>query len=154
MHRILICGMDWRSELTWNQSPTCSLLLVKVHITRSKHKHPGSVRWRLKGDFFLSLPAPCSGHHFHAVGIIEIKGGWGGINSCKCLCCLQGWQVLAISWCICYPCQFILLSNGVWSQCCNLQTKYFLDLWSRVLNWPIVMLNWLIIVHILTERWH
>ena len=79
MHRILICGMDWRSELTWNQSPTCSLLLVKVHITRSKHKHPGSVRWRLKGD--SPFPLPCSGHHFHAVGIIEIKGGWGRVNS-------------------------------------------------------------------------
>lgn len=155
MHRILICGMDWRSELTWNQSPTCSLLLVKVHITRSKHKHPGSVRWRLKGDFF-SLPS-----RFHVVGItsmrwasLRLRGDEGGINNCKCLCCLQGWQVLAISWCICYPCQFILLSNGVWSQYCKLQTKYFLDLWSRVLNWPIIMLNWLIIVHILTERWH
>ena len=99
MHRILICGMDWRSEHSWNQSLTCSLLLVKVHITSSKHKHPGSVRWRLKGDFFLFLP--CSGHHFHA-GITEIKGGWGGgggegvcqQQDCKCLCYFKGGRCL------------------------------------------------------------
>lgn len=47
-HNTLCAGFSfvvWTEEVSSLEiSPTCSLLLVKVHITRSKHKHPGSIR--------------------------------------------------------------------------------------------------------------